>query len=250
MIKLLPILGLSLLLLSGCVGESTQPNTEDGADTRLLFIGNSHTGNGDVPGTIKAMMESDGSGRKVYVEQIGCAFLEDVALNKTSMDRIEKGKWDAVICQGVKLSSSHMRSYPHEGAVEVVKSALKGGAKAYLYAEWPRKDWDETDYILRVYGQVAKDSGGHIIPTCRAWDLVLQKDKNPDLWFDDGNHSSPLGAYLACSVIYYWLSGDGHTPSYVPKDVTGDSKAMRAVALETYKKFYKDTVPKGSEVAK
>lgn len=206
---------------------------------RILFIGNSHTGNCDVPGTIKAMIESDGSGRRVYTETLSVAFLEDAAQQPSYMNTVRNGKWDIVVLQGLKLSNSHKYKYPHDGAVEVAKAAIKGGAKTYFFAEWPRAGWNETDYILKEYGEISKATGAEIIPICRTWDSVLANNKNANLWSQDGNHSSPLGAYLACCVIYYWISGDSHKPNYAPRDV--QSEALRALdyALATYKKFGK-----------
>ncbi|MBX3119010.1 MAG: hypothetical protein KF784_08095 [Fimbriimonadaceae bacterium] len=216
-----------------------KPGTQ-AKSVRILFIGNSHTGNCDVPGMVRQMMESDGTGTPVYTESIFTAFLEDAGQNVQTQNRIKNGKWDIVICQAVKLSSSHQYSYPHDGAIKIAKLAADTGAKTYLFAEWPRKGWDETEYILGVYQQVAQASGVKVIPVCRAWDIALKKNPNLDLWLQDGNHSSPLGAYLASGVIYYWLLDGIGQPRYIPAGlVSRTATQMLAIAKETHQQYGK-----------
>lgn len=202
---------------------------------RVLFIGNSHTGTHDIPGTIKQMMQTDGSGRSVYTEKIFVAFLEDAGASPTIRDRVINGNWDIIVCQAVKLSSSHQFSYDHSGAIKIARLAVESGARTYLFSEWPRRGWDETNYILGVYKEVSDASGAPIIPVGRAWDLALAGFPALDLWQPDGNHSSPIGAYLASCVIYYWINGSVRDPGYVPESLPLKQAAlMREIALETW----------------
>lgn len=242
MIKLLAAVavGSSLASCAPAPADAVAETGEKAANTRILFIGNSHTGSGDVPGTVKGLMLSDGSGRTVYTESIFVAFLEDAGENAQIRQRVQSGNWDYVVCQGVKLSSSHNYVYPHDGAIKIAKLAADSGAKTFLFAEWPRKGWDETAYILSVYKEVSDAAGAPIIPTCRAWDIALSRYRNIDLWSPDGNHSSQLGAYLASCTIYFWLSEGKGDPAYAPSGLQSrDSVQMAKIAKETWEKFGK-----------
>lgn len=221
-----------LLLLSPLVVQAQQ--------VRILFLGNSHTANNNVPLLVKNLIQSDGSGRKVTYTVITGAFLEDLAKTKRVVDTIRTGKWNYVVLQGAKLSSSHNFNYSQDGAIALARLALQSGAKPMLFAEWPRKGWNETDYILGVYAKIKAASGAFIIPVCRGWDLALSQVPTLNLWATDGNHSSLLGAYLASGVIYYWLSGDSRTPKFTPSGLSSaQTTQMIQFAKQTYGKYGK-----------
>lgn len=175
----------------------------------ILFVGNSHTVVNDVPAMVKSLMESDGSNRLVVVSTITGANLEQLGNNSQATQAISSGKWDVVILQGAAISSSHKFVYSQAGAIKLAKLGKQAKARTLLYAEWPRKGWDETGYILGIYGQIAKASGAEIIPVCNAWDAALGLRKDLELWAGDGNHSSPIGGFLAALTIADFLgAGD------------------------------------------
>jgi hypothetical protein len=175
------------------------------SEFRILFLGNSHTLVNDIPGQVKSILESDGSKRKVTVSSIAGGALEALSNQPDALKAVSSGQWDVVILQGAALSSSHKYVYSQAGAIKLAKLAEASKARTLLYAEWPRKGWDETGYILGIYGQIAKASGAEIIPVCSAWDAALRVRKDLELWSSDGNHSSPIGGYLAALTIADFL---------------------------------------------
>ncbi len=229
MLRLIALLSLVVMALSA-----------QAATVRILFLGNSHTSYNNIAGTVKSMIESDGTGNRAYVETRIGAFLEDLATNQQVLNTIKNGKWNYVIFQGAKLSSSHQYNYSQDGAIAMAKLAIASGAKAMLYAEWPRRGWNETNYILGVYNKIAAASGASIIPVCRSWDIALAKYPKVNLWMSDGNHANALGGYLASASLYLWLAGDKATPRYVPAGVNGTSASqLFAIAREAYQRFGK-----------
>jgi hypothetical protein len=185
-------------------------------DIHILFLGNSHTVVNDLTGMVKSLLESDGSGRHVKVKVESAALLNDFANRPEVRDEITNGKWDDIVLQGASMSSSHQYVYSQAGGIEIARLAVASGARTLLFAEWPRRGWNETDYILAIYDGIAKASGATVVPIPRCWDVALQYQRNPDLWNADGNHSSPDGAYLAACGFYYWMTASKSAPTYVP----------------------------------
>lgn len=181
----------------------------------ILFLGNSHTAFNNVPALVDALIESDGSGRKVATLAQYGGFLNDIALNPQVIKEIESKRWNVVVLQAAKLSNSHKYQYSHQGGIDLAKLAKKNGAQALLFAEWPRKGWKETDYILSQYQMIAKPSGARIVPICVAWDAVLRKHSADVFWSSDGNHAQPAGSFIAAACIATWLAdSNSKLPAY------------------------------------
>jgi hypothetical protein len=173
---------------------------------RILFIGNSHTAGNDIPGSVKRQWEVTKPQIQVTTEMMLGGALEDISRRNDVQDKIRDGHWNLVVLQGAAISQSHKYTYSQEGAISLAKLAKSSGARALLYAEWPRKGWNETEYILNVYRGIAKASGAEIIPVCKAWDEALKRNSKLDLWLPDGNHSSSAGGYLASVFITGWIA--------------------------------------------
>ena len=133
---------------------------------------------------------------------MGVSFLNDVTGSRSIQRDIATGKWDVVVLQGAKISSSHKYTYSQEGAIGAGTWARAAGSRVLYFAEWPRKGWDETEYILGVYKAIAaKVPGSEIVAIGRTWDEFLKDSPKLDLWAGDGNHSSAIGAYVASCCI-------------------------------------------------
>ena len=199
--------------------------------TTILFLGNSHTASNDFTGMVKSLLESDGSGRKVSFRLMASGFLEDFAQNQDARREARSGKWKYIVLQGAKQSSSHKYVYSQAGCIEIAKVAVASGSKTLLFAEWPRRGWDETEYILGIYGEIAKASGATIAPLCRCWDAALKNQPKLDLWMRDGNHASPAGSFLAACGLYYQIAGGSNKPTWGPSFLSaGDAAAFRSYA--------------------
>jgi hypothetical protein len=197
----------------------------------ILFLGNSHTVSNDFTGMVKSLLESDGSGRRVSFRLMTAAFLEDFPRIPDARREASSGKWKYIVLQGAKQSSSHNYVYSQAGCIEIAKVAAASGSKTLLFAEWPRRGWDETDYILGIYGEIAKASGATIAPLCRCWDVALKKQPKLDLWLGDGNHASAQGSYLAACGLYFQIAGAGGKPTWGPSFLSAaDAATFRGYA--------------------
>jgi hypothetical protein len=199
----------------------------------MLFLGNSHTGTNDLTGMVEHLLESDGSGRRVTVSVRGSGFLGDFASQPEVIRDFKAGKWTYIVLQGTKMSSSHKYRYEQETAIAVCKAAVASGSKTLLFPEWPRRGWDETEWILNHYRNLAKQSGAKIVPVPRCWDVALRSEPKLDLWFGDGNHSNMAGAYLAAAAFYYSIAGTSGSAAWRPPQIPPDlAKRLRGYARE------------------
>lgn len=194
---------------------------------RILFIGNSHTQVNDLPAMMKSLIESDGSGRVVETARFFEDFLNDGVNDRAACQALNDPKWDVVVLQGAKASSSHRYKYNNDGCAALARMARRVGSRTLFFVEWPRRGWDESEFQMNVYRPIAQAApGSELVPVCYAWDAILKKSPNLDLWAPDGNHASPLGTYLAANVFYYYLSGTKRSPTWSPAGVDAKLNAL------------------------
>lgn len=186
----------------------------------LLFLGNSHTNGNNLPGMVKALLESDGTGRKAVVEHRMAGFLEDFGTQKLGYPIIQSRKWSGIILQGLKMSSSHKYEYDHTGAVQIAKFAKQHAEQVIFFAEWRRNGWDETEWIVNQYRPLSTTCDVPIAPVGRLWDLALKDQPRLPLWLSDGNHASEQGSYLAALGLYYKLFGSEGKPTWRANSVS------------------------------
>lgn len=201
---------------------------------RILFVGNSHTQVNDVPAILTHLLESDGTGRKVETYRFFSPFLNNAFQDAAVLKAVNDPHWSIVVLQGALVSSSHRINYPNDGAVGLAKLAHRAGSRALFFVEWPRQGWDESDYQMGIYRGISKASpGSELVPVCYAWDSILKRQPDSNLWQPDGNHASPLGSFLASYVFYYYLAGTSHTPGWVMPGIPASSMGMIRAAAKT-----------------
>lgn len=199
---------------------------------RMLFLGNSHTYVNDVPGLVKSLLESDGTGRRVETQLLTGGHLNDMDTEATR-SVIRGGHWDIVVMQGAMVSMSMSRHYSQAGGIDLARVAKASGARVLMYVEWPRRGIDEAKFTYDEYKVVANACGGEMVPVCYAWAPALRLRPDLDLWAGDGNHSSPTGAYLAACTFYYYLTS-GSNPRWVAPGLDrGLATMLEKVAKET-----------------
>lgn len=184
----------------------------------VLFLGNSHTTTNDLPEMVMNLVESDRTRRRFNVTVRSGANLEQIAKSAEVKKLIAAGKFSDVVLQGASLSTSHKYEYSQAGAVSLAKLAKKSKSKVWFFAEWPRKGFKETPYILGIYQKIAKEGGGKVIPICKVWDGILKHNPYFDLWSADGNHASVLGSYTAALTIASALTPDAK-PTWGPRSM-------------------------------
>lgn len=187
---------------------------------RILFFGNSHTSYNDIPNQVRQIIQSAQPGRKVTVQFGGFGHLNDLAKNPANLQLIERGKWDIVLLQAAMVSSSHKYRYKQDGGILMAQAAVKAKAKTYLWVEWPRRGWDESEFTLNEYRVIAKAvPGTKIIPVCTKFDAFRAKFPGEDMWASDGNHANEKGSHFAACVIANTLLGGKAAWSWQPKGI-------------------------------
>lgn len=181
----------------------------------ILFVGNSHTANHDVPALVETLLESD-PGVEANVLRLGSSFLRDAVANPRVIAEIESGAWDVVVLQGQEISQSHTIVYSRSEAISLAEMAIAAGSRPLFFAEWSRRGIDETDYIEAIYAAIAETAGAEVIPVGRTWDHFLDDYPDHELWAPDGNHASEDGAFLAAATIASFIAGPDATISVEP----------------------------------
>jgi hypothetical protein len=202
---------------------------------RILFYGNSHTYVNNLPQMVKNLIESDDSGRRCQVRHEVVEFLNDANLT-VAAQLMKPGSWDVVVLQGALLSSSHKFVYSQAGGIALARIAMGCGAKTLLFAEWPRRGWDEADWQVQGYQSIARPTGATIADVSHVFDRVRKGFPSVPMWMDDGNHAQPAGTFVAACTLYRWIDGAKHfKPTYRVPQVTDEfaSTALR-VADEVY----------------
>lgn len=193
---------------------------------RILFLGNSHTAYNDLTTTTAALLQS--SGAKVEFAMFTGGHLDDLEPRPDVRKSIDNGRWTHVVLQGAMISSSHKYEYSQAAGIALAQRAVRAGAKPLYFSEWPRRGWNESDYIYKHYEIIRKEAGGENVPICYAWDAARSFNPRVEFWSPDGNHSNSTGAYLAAATIAYWIAGPGANLNYVPRRM---DKALAASLL-------------------
>jgi hypothetical protein len=115
---------------------------------------------------------------------------------------------------------------------------VKAGARTILYAEWPRRGWDESAYIMQHYEMISQPSGAEIASIPYVADQAIAAKL--DIWSGDGNHANLLGSYLAACTLYYWIAKPKSlVPTWAPRGLRrADAQAVLRFASERYKKEF------------
>ena len=191
-------------------------NREHGkADYRILFVGNSHTASHQIPKTVQAMLNARQSDKKVYCEICVGTFLAAQLSEGNTPQRIRELKWDVVVLQAQKYSSTGKYTYPTDAAEELTRIANEQGAKVIMYPEWRRRQSKnetnpgkigETMRIHQLHESIAAKTGAVVAPVGLAWKAALEQYFDWNFYSDDGNHCNARGAFLTAAVFESILS--------------------------------------------
>ena len=175
---------------------------------KILFIGNSLTNYNDMPGMVKNLLESDGSGRKVVVRSHFYGHLDQAVEVPAILEEVEDPKWDFVVLQGAMISMSMSREYSQDPGIKLATAARRAGSQVILYVEWPRRGIDESDFSVSQYQRIQRSVPGVLMaPACYTWESTLKAHPKLPAYDNDGNHSKPVGSYIAAITIYERVVG-------------------------------------------
>lgn len=212
------VVGDSIYVMGGFTGASDAVGTESTALYRytpaptvsVLMMGNSHTGLNDLPQRLQAQLQGRLGGRGVSVTVApGWMFLDDRLADPATLALLGSRRWQAVVLQAQRYSSSGLFTHSTAEAQALVRLARGQGAVPVLFPEWPRRGVDETARIEGLHQAIAQAEPACVAPVATAFDLARVRQPGLGLHADDGNHSSPAGADLAARVLAATIAGGG-----------------------------------------
>ena len=170
-----------------------------------LFLGNSHSA--PIPAELRELFAKHcPSVRVKFHKAASSGFLDEQARSEYVHEEIAKTRWDFVVLQAQKYSTTGRFTYPVDGAVALAKFAKGRGAQVILYPEFPRKGVDEYARIRAIHESIAEQTGARITPIGEAWSLAVSQIGEEPLYAPDGNHASERGSYLIASVFFRLLA--------------------------------------------
>jgi hypothetical protein len=179
------------------------------ADVSILFVGNSHTGNFDIPGLVCDLVRALQPGKTTYSYYVPVGHLGQVANDPRCRTEIESRPWKFVVLQAQKISVSGKFEYSRAEGIDLARLAKARGAGVVFYPEWGLKGMaGDGARQEKVYREMARDAGVGVAPVARAWDLALAERPELELHAEDGNHQAPLGAFLTACVLAGRLTGE------------------------------------------
>lgn len=207
------------------------------ADINILMLGNSHTTGSGLHTMVAAMVRALKPGQTVALDTPGnFFFLDERISHPETLDTFRSRKWQYVVLQAQKYSTSGQFVYSTTAAEQFVRMTKAQGGTAVMFPEWPRRGIDETLTIYNIHKGIAEREGACVAAVGQAWDLSEQRRPALVLHADDGNHSAPNGAFLAALVISATITGEsplkvGNLPAF-PVGVD-DQAFFRQVAADT-----------------
>ncbi len=170
---------------------------------RVLFIGNSLTATNDLPGMVKALIDSAAAGpvsvTTVAYPNFG---LEDHWQSGQARQAIREGRWDVVVLQQGP-SATEGRPSLLEYSDRFASDIRAQGAEPALYMVWPAKARSfDFDGVRESYRMAAERVGGLLLPVGDAWSIAWATDSALPLYGPDEFHPSPMGSYLGALVMF------------------------------------------------
>ncbi|MEO5693315.1 MAG: hypothetical protein ABIQ72_09350 [Usitatibacter sp.] len=171
---------------------------------RILFVGNSLTFTGDIPGRLEKLARA--MGRKATVESAAYPdySLEDHWRDGRALTAIKKG-WDIVVLQQGPSTQDDSRAQLVDFSKRFAKPIREAGAKPALYMVWPlQQRMGDFRSVITSYRQAAAAVDGIVLPVGEAWLRALSADKRIRL-YSDPIHPASLGGDLAVLTLYLSL---------------------------------------------
>jgi hypothetical protein len=178
----------------------------------VLFIGNSFSYYHNLPRLIARFAIASGSGNFV-VDGVfrGGATLKELWHDGRALKKIQDKNWDYVVLQERgRLGGVVKNGIVHVGnpqtfyayATRFDKAIKKSGAKTILYCPpsfFGTGLTEDAEKLHAAYMKLAHRLGAIMIPSIPAFMLTTRKRPDINLYERDGQHPSPMGAYLiAC----------------------------------------------------
>lgn len=192
---------LVFLLLLGCINTPTGPVLQ-GTGKPVLFIGNSHTYNRDIPGLVQALAAAAGPEPIAVASDANPNFALIDHWNGRARLESTSHPWSMIVLQQGWTPAGACRDTLRLAAKNFAGEATRVGAKIAMYQVWvPVNRPSHTVGTIRSYELAAEDAGGVLLPAAAAFRVALARNPALEL-YADGLHASNTGAYLAAITIY------------------------------------------------
>jgi hypothetical protein len=198
----------------------------------VLFVGNSHTYEWDVPRMFRLLAHAmgDTAVRVAEIAEPNYA-LEDHYAVGVVQSALEQSDWRFVVMQqgtsALPASQVHLE-YWSAAFAPLIAAA---GATPVMYQIWPM--WSrrfDADAALTSYWNAAVAVDGILAPVGDAFTVGLEQTPMVNLYSTDGLHASLYGAYVAAAILLERTYG--HQPEALPPTIPSwdtDSVTVRAL---------------------
>ena len=170
---------------------------------RILFIGNSHTYNHDLPALVKDLAQEDGVSCDVTMLAHGNWYLATHVREAQTKFNIRHGGYDYIVLQEHSHPFDHIKDYK-AAVTTLVEWASEAGSRVVIYGTWAKRDdRDLQDYMNEVNREIAAENSAILAPVGESWWTYKDSHPEAELYEEDGAHASVDGAKLAASVIWH-----------------------------------------------
>lgn len=193
---------------------------------RVLFIGNSHTFFENLPWLFTSLCKQAGIDVHAVMLTYPGVDLKWHLTSFCALPNIRLGKYDYVVLQ--------QKSHPFDGAeplitqgLELCKAISEAGSVPVLMNTWSEKNNPEGQKLINdAFSELNKLCPGSLVAKCgQAWHRLRGI---ADLYFIDGEHQNPKGAYLNACVLAKTIFGINPL-SLEPQPETGILSKIPAV---------------------
>jgi hypothetical protein len=224
----LPPLHLVLALIA-CT--SPTGSTLRGTGKPVLFIGNSHTYNRDIPGLVQALAAAAGPEQIAVASDANPNFALIDHWNGQARAEVASRGWSFVVLQQGWTPAGACRDTLRLAAKNFASEATKVGARIAMFQVWvPTDRPSHTVGSIRSYELAAADADGSLFPAGAAFRVALSRNPSLNL-YEDGLHASNAGAYLAAITIYTAMFGK--SPVGLPATLTTLSGFTLSISAAT-----------------
>ena len=175
---------------------------------RILFIGNSHTYNHDLPAWVKVMAQEDGVTCDVTMLAHGNWYLATHVREAQTKFNIRHGGYDYIVLQEHSHPFDHIKDY--KAAVATLSEwASEAGSRIVIYGTWAKRDDRDTqEYMNEVNREIAESNSAILAPVGESWWIYNDSYPSIEMYEEDGAHASEAGTEFAASVIWSSIESD------------------------------------------
>ncbi|HWP80582.1 MAG TPA: hypothetical protein VN446_08075 [Candidatus Acidoferrum sp.] len=171
---------------------------------KVLFIGNSHTFVNDMPELLRQLAASRGVEIDAVQNTSGGRGLGWHAHEFDVRYNILFGRYDYVVLQHTAHPFPGVQNL-FEETDKILNMTALSQSKPVAYQCWSEKNNpDGHTVICEAYEKLAHERDMLLAPVGRAWAALRDRYA---LYYKDGEHTSPMGAYLSACVFFVTLTG-------------------------------------------